>query len=178
MDWRWPWGQVLALLDEAGPDIRLINLEATITADGEFADRKPVCYRMHPDNLSALTALRPEFDGACGGSADATACAACCAAADSVSAGGSSNACDGDPGAHVAGCGAFGGCGGAGSCAGPGGVCYPGSAVGGPGRDWVCGAGGVGAAAHGGSGTAAAVRVRSTLVLACGVIGAGIDNKQ
>ena len=37
----------------------LINLETTITADGEFADRKPVCYRMHPDNLPALTAFRP-----------------------------------------------------------------------------------------------------------------------
>jgi poly-gamma-glutamate capsule biosynthesis protein CapA/YwtB (metallophosphatase superfamily) len=59
VDRRWPWGEVLALLDEAGPHIRLINLEATITADGEFADRKPVCYRMHPDNLPALTALRP-----------------------------------------------------------------------------------------------------------------------
>ena len=49
VDWRWPWGEVLALLDEAAPDVRLINLETTITADGEFADRKPVCYRMHPE---------------------------------------------------------------------------------------------------------------------------------
>jgi poly-gamma-glutamate capsule biosynthesis protein CapA/YwtB (metallophosphatase superfamily) len=60
VDWRWPWGEVLALLDDAAPDVRLINLETTITADGEFADRKPVCYRMHPDNLPALTALRPD----------------------------------------------------------------------------------------------------------------------
>ena len=59
-DWRWPWGEVLALLDEAAPDVRLINLETTITADGEFADRKPVCYRMHPDNLPTLTAFRPD----------------------------------------------------------------------------------------------------------------------
>lgn len=42
-----------------GGDVCLINLETTITADGEFADRKPVCYRMHPDNVPALTALRP-----------------------------------------------------------------------------------------------------------------------
>jgi poly-gamma-glutamate synthesis protein (capsule biosynthesis protein) len=59
-DWPWPWGEVLALLDDAAPDVRLINLETTITADGEFADRKPVCYRMHPDNLPALTAFRPD----------------------------------------------------------------------------------------------------------------------
>ena len=47
VDWRWPWGEVLALLDHVAPDVRLINLETTITADGEFADRKAVCYRMH-----------------------------------------------------------------------------------------------------------------------------------
>jgi poly-gamma-glutamate capsule biosynthesis protein CapA/YwtB (metallophosphatase superfamily) len=58
--WQWPWGEVLALLDEAAPDVRLINLETTITADGEFAERKTVCYRMHPDNTPALTALRPD----------------------------------------------------------------------------------------------------------------------
>jgi poly-gamma-glutamate capsule biosynthesis protein CapA/YwtB (metallophosphatase superfamily) len=60
VDWRWPWGEVLALLDEAAPDVRLINLETTITADGEFAERKPVCYRMHPHNLPALTTLQPD----------------------------------------------------------------------------------------------------------------------
>jgi len=58
--WQWPWGEVLALLDEVAPDVRLINLETTITADGEFAERKTVCYRMHPDNTPGLTALRPD----------------------------------------------------------------------------------------------------------------------
>jgi len=61
VDWRWPWGEALALLDEAAPAVRLINLETTITADGEFAERKAVCYRMHPDNLPALTALQPDI---------------------------------------------------------------------------------------------------------------------
>jgi poly-gamma-glutamate capsule biosynthesis protein CapA/YwtB (metallophosphatase superfamily) len=60
VNWQWPWGEVLALLDEAAPHVRLINLETTITADGEFAEHKAVCYRMHPDNLPALTALRPD----------------------------------------------------------------------------------------------------------------------
>nr|WP_255396479.1 CapA family protein [Mycobacterium sp. E3247] len=60
VDWRWPWGEVLTLLDEAALDVRLINLETTITARGEFAHGKAVCYRMHPDNLPALTALRPD----------------------------------------------------------------------------------------------------------------------
>ena len=60
VDWRWPWGEVPAVLDDVAPDVRLINLETTITADGEFAERKMVCYRMHPDNLPALAALRPD----------------------------------------------------------------------------------------------------------------------
>jgi poly-gamma-glutamate capsule biosynthesis protein CapA/YwtB (metallophosphatase superfamily) len=60
VDWQWPWGEVLPLLDEAAPDVRLINLETTITAGGEFAEGKSVCYRMHPDNLPALTAFHPD----------------------------------------------------------------------------------------------------------------------
>lgn len=59
-DWSWPWGEVPALLDEAAPDARLINLETTVTVSDEFAERKAVCYRMHPDNVPALTALRPD----------------------------------------------------------------------------------------------------------------------
>lgn len=47
VDWRWPWGEALAVLENTATDVCLINLETTITADGEFADRKPVCYRMH-----------------------------------------------------------------------------------------------------------------------------------
>ncbi|VBA47620.1 putative polyglutamine synthesis accessory protein [Mycobacterium pseudokansasii] len=60
VDWRWPWGEVLDVLDDVGTDVRVVNLETTITTGTEFADRKPVCYRMHPDNLAALTTLRPD----------------------------------------------------------------------------------------------------------------------
>ena len=60
VDWEWPWGDALAIVDELAPDVRLVNLETTITADGEFAAGKPVCYRMHPDNVPALSAFRPD----------------------------------------------------------------------------------------------------------------------
>ncbi|EUA05104.1 bacterial capsule synthesis PGA_cap family protein [Mycobacterium kansasii 824] len=60
VDWRWPWGEVLDVLDDVGTDVRVVNLETTITTGSEFADRKPVCYRMHPDNMAVLTALRPD----------------------------------------------------------------------------------------------------------------------
>jgi poly-gamma-glutamate capsule biosynthesis protein CapA/YwtB (metallophosphatase superfamily) len=35
VDWKWPWGEALAILDDIAPDVRLVNLETTITADGE-----------------------------------------------------------------------------------------------------------------------------------------------
>ncbi|UXA09537.1 CapA family protein [Mycobacterium sp. SMC-2] len=60
VDWQWPWGELLPLLDEAAPHVRLINLETTITTGDDFAEGKAVCYRMHPDNLPALRALRPD----------------------------------------------------------------------------------------------------------------------
>ena len=60
VDWRWSWGDATEILEELAPDVRLINLETTITADGQFADRKAIHYRMHPDNLPALTTFRPD----------------------------------------------------------------------------------------------------------------------
>jgi poly-gamma-glutamate capsule biosynthesis protein CapA/YwtB (metallophosphatase superfamily) len=60
IDYAWPWGELLAIMDEFAPDIRLINLETSITAGGEFAPGKAVHYRMHPDNVGCLTAIRPD----------------------------------------------------------------------------------------------------------------------
>lgn len=60
IDYTWPWGESLAIVDELAPDIRLINLETSITACGEFAPGKAVHYRMHPDNIGCLTVIRPD----------------------------------------------------------------------------------------------------------------------
>jgi poly-gamma-glutamate synthesis protein (capsule biosynthesis protein) len=60
VDFAWPWGDALELLDEFAPHVRLINLETAITADGEFAPNKAVHYRMHPENVACLTAVRPD----------------------------------------------------------------------------------------------------------------------
>ena len=59
VDWGWPWGEALQIIDELAPDVRLLNLETTITVSGEFAARKAIHYRMHPDNVPALGAFRP-----------------------------------------------------------------------------------------------------------------------
>jgi poly-gamma-glutamate capsule biosynthesis protein CapA/YwtB (metallophosphatase superfamily) len=56
----WPWGDALAVLDSVAPDVRLINLETSVTVSGDFAAGKAVHYRMNPANVACLTAARPD----------------------------------------------------------------------------------------------------------------------
>ncbi len=56
----WPWGDSLAALERAAPDVRILNLETSITRSDRFASGKAVHYRMHPDNLACLTVARPD----------------------------------------------------------------------------------------------------------------------
>ena len=56
----WPWGEALGMLDEFATDVRLINLETSITGRGEFAPHKRVHYRMHPRNIGCLAVVRPD----------------------------------------------------------------------------------------------------------------------
>src|SRR5262245_60894737 len=44
----WPWGDALAVLDGLAPDVRVINLETSVTRSSEFAPGKSICYRMNP----------------------------------------------------------------------------------------------------------------------------------
>jgi poly-gamma-glutamate synthesis protein (capsule biosynthesis protein) len=60
VDFRWPWGEALPVLDDAAPDVRLVNLETSVTGDGDFAPGKGIHYRMHPANLPCLAAARPD----------------------------------------------------------------------------------------------------------------------
>jgi poly-gamma-glutamate capsule biosynthesis protein CapA/YwtB (metallophosphatase superfamily) len=60
IDYAWPWGESLDIVEQYAPDVRLLNLETSITAGGEFARGKGVHYRMNPDNVGCLTAIRPD----------------------------------------------------------------------------------------------------------------------
>ncbi|TVR26755.1 MAG: CapA family protein [Nitriliruptor sp.] len=60
VDPAWPWGEALAALEAAAPDVRIINLETSITRSDRFAPGKAVHYRMSPDNLSCLEAVDPD----------------------------------------------------------------------------------------------------------------------
>jgi poly-gamma-glutamate synthesis protein (capsule biosynthesis protein) len=54
------WGEALAILDSMRPDVRLINLETAVTASDNAWPAKGIHYRMHPANIAALAALRPD----------------------------------------------------------------------------------------------------------------------
>ncbi len=56
----WPWGDALRMLDDLAPDVRVINLETSITRSRRFAPGKAVHYRMSPGNLPCVAAARPD----------------------------------------------------------------------------------------------------------------------
>ncbi len=56
----WPWGDALDALESAAPDVRVVNLETSVTRSDDFAPGKAVHYRMNPDNLPCLAAARPD----------------------------------------------------------------------------------------------------------------------
>jgi poly-gamma-glutamate capsule biosynthesis protein CapA/YwtB (metallophosphatase superfamily) len=52
------WGDALAELDRAGVDLRIINLETSITSSEDCWRHKGIHYRMHPRNIDCITAAR------------------------------------------------------------------------------------------------------------------------
>jgi poly-gamma-glutamate capsule biosynthesis protein CapA/YwtB (metallophosphatase superfamily) len=60
VDWSWPWGDALELLEGARCDARIINLETSITTNDDYVPGKAVHYRMNPANVEAVSAVRPD----------------------------------------------------------------------------------------------------------------------
>lgn len=52
------WGDALSELDRAGADMRVINLETSITSSEKYWRSKEIHYRMHPRNAACLNAAR------------------------------------------------------------------------------------------------------------------------
>jgi poly-gamma-glutamate synthesis protein (capsule biosynthesis protein) len=50
------WGDALAELQYARPDVKIVNLETSITASEDSWPDKTVLYRMHPRNIGCITA--------------------------------------------------------------------------------------------------------------------------
>lgn len=57
VDFSYIWGDALAELERVGPDVRIINLETSVTQSDEAED-KGINYRMHPGNTPCLTAAK------------------------------------------------------------------------------------------------------------------------
>lgn len=54
----YPWGDAIAILDAARPDVRIVNLETSITRRGAPDRAKQIHYRVSPENAACLTAAR------------------------------------------------------------------------------------------------------------------------
>lgn len=52
------WGDVQAELDRAVVDLRVINLESSITSSDDYWPGKRIHYRMHPRNIECITSAR------------------------------------------------------------------------------------------------------------------------
>lgn len=60
VDPSWPWGESVVVLDAEKPDVRVINLETSVTTSTDFFPGKAVHYRMNPANIACLTVARPD----------------------------------------------------------------------------------------------------------------------
>src|SRR5262245_59502496 len=60
VDWSWPWGEALELVEQSDCDARIINLETSITTSDDYVPGKAVHYRMNPANAPVLAAVRPD----------------------------------------------------------------------------------------------------------------------
>jgi poly-gamma-glutamate capsule biosynthesis protein CapA/YwtB (metallophosphatase superfamily) len=60
VEFAWPWGVAVRTLDDVAPDVRLVNLETSVTCRGAPTAGKGVHYRMSPENIPCLTAIRPD----------------------------------------------------------------------------------------------------------------------
>jgi poly-gamma-glutamate synthesis protein (capsule biosynthesis protein) len=56
VDFPYIWGAALDELGHVAPDVRVVNLETSITRNDGYCPEKEIHYRMHPDNVRCLIA--------------------------------------------------------------------------------------------------------------------------
>ena len=54
VEYDYIWGDALAELEKAVPDVRIINLETSITSSEDYWKGKGINYRMNPENIECL----------------------------------------------------------------------------------------------------------------------------
>ena len=55
------WGDALEELERVQPDLRIINLETSVTTSNDYWEGKGIHYRMHPENIPCLTAAEIDY---------------------------------------------------------------------------------------------------------------------
>ena len=55
------WGDALEELERVAPDLRIINLETSVTKSNDYWPGKGIQYRMHPENIPCLTAAKIDY---------------------------------------------------------------------------------------------------------------------
>ncbi len=58
VDFAYVWGDALVEMETAGTDLRIINLETSVTRNEDPWPDKGIHYRMHPQNIGCITAAR------------------------------------------------------------------------------------------------------------------------
>lgn len=61
VDYAYIWGEALEELERMAPDIRIINLETSVTRSDDYWQGKDIHYRMHTKNISCLTAANIDY---------------------------------------------------------------------------------------------------------------------
>ena len=61
IDFSYIWGDALVDLERVDPDLRLINLETSVTTSNDYWEGKGIHYRMHPENIYSLTAAKIDY---------------------------------------------------------------------------------------------------------------------
>ena len=52
------WGDALDELERVAPDLRIINLETSVTRSDDYWKGKEIHYRMHPENIDSITSAK------------------------------------------------------------------------------------------------------------------------
>ena len=55
------WGDALHELERVAPDLRIINLETSVTKSDDYWKGKGIHYRMHPENIDCITAAKVDI---------------------------------------------------------------------------------------------------------------------
>jgi len=55
------WGDAIKELERVAPDVRIINLETSVTKSNDFWESKEIHYRMHPENIPTIKAAKIDY---------------------------------------------------------------------------------------------------------------------